>query len=319
MNTMNTFPVYSKKELDNIKKESIISLVVDSEFRERKEETLISDFTIQLPVPIHNVIKMKLSSMEIPNTTYLFHKDNNTFTIKFTQTDIGIVNYERIITIPEGNYTIEEVKVKVNSILDYLANDNDVENYTFSIMKFDYKKETHKCFFTLKTTDEITQLYSDPSQAPSYTLENYLYSLYFNNEKALCKRENNLKDILGYTETQYENNNSRLYAENIFNMKSSPYYLLFVNDYSTQGRENMITSFDKRKIDLKYVLGRIIPKNETFEHTILDTSDDNDKQRDYMGPVNIDKLHIKLLDKWGNLVNLNNCNYSFVLEFTIIR
>ena len=117
MNTMNTFPVYSKKELDNIKRESIISLVVDSEFRERKEETLISDFTIQLPVPIHNVIKMKLSSMEIPNTTYLFHKDNNTFTIKFTQTDIGIVNYERIITIPEGNYTIEEVKVKVNVLL----------------------------------------------------------------------------------------------------------------------------------------------------------------------------------------------------------
>ena len=203
--------------------------------------------------------------------------------------------------------------------MDYLANDNDAENYTFAIMKFDYNKEKHKCYFSFKTNEEITQLYSTDPNPPTYDLENYIYSIYFNADKVICKRENNVKDILGYTEIKYETNNGSLYAENIFNMKSTPYYLLFVNDYSTQGRENMITSFDKRKIDLKHVLGRIIPKNETFEHTILDTSDDYDKQRDYMGPVNIDKLHIKLLDKWGNLVNLNNCNYSFVLEFTIIR
>ena len=81
----------------------------------------------------------------------------------------------------------------------------------------------------------------------------------------------------------------------------------------------MITSFNKRNIDLKHILARIVTKNENFDYTILDTSDDNDKQRDYTGPANIEKLHIKLLDKWGNLVNLNNCNYSFILEFTTIR
>lgn len=316
---MNTFPVYSKKELDNIKKESIVSLVVDSEFRDRSIETSISDFTIQLPVPIHNVIRMKLSSLELPNSSYLFHSENNTFKIKLTHTEDYSINYEKTITIPEGNYTIEELKVKINSIFNSLVNEGALQDSLFSIMKFDYSKEKHKCYFCIKSMNEISLLYSDVNQVPSYELEKYLVSLYFSTETNVCKKENNLKEIFGYSENQYENKTGNLDAENIFNMKSTPYYLLYVDEYSKIGRESMITSFNKRNTDLKYILARIVTKNENFDYTILDTSDDNDKQRDYTGPANIEKLHIKLLDKWGNLVNLNNCNYSFILEFTTIR
>lgn len=34
-------------------------------------------------------------------------------------------------------------------------------------------------------------------------------------------------------------------------------------------------------------------------------------ERTYFGPVNINRLHVKLLDEKGNTVNLNGCNWSF--------
>ena len=37
-----------------------------------------------------------------------------------------------------------------------------------------------------------------------------------------------------------------------------------------------------------------------------------------MGPVNFERIHLKLLDEYGNLVYLNNMDFSFSLEFEIL-
>ena len=36
-------------------------------------------------------------------------------------------------------------------------------------------------------------------------------------------------------------------------------------------------------------------------------------ERTYFGPVAISRIHIKLLDDKGNVINLNDCNWSFSL------
>jgi len=40
-----------------------------------------------------------------------------------------------------------------------------------------------------------------------------------------------------------------------------------------------------------------------------------EKKRDYFGPVNIEKLHIKILNKFGELAELVNTNYSLTFQF----
>ena len=40
------------------------------------------------------------------------------------------------------------------------------------------------------------------------------------------------------------------------------------------------------------------------------------KQRDYLGPVNLNKFRIKLLDKYGNVLDLNNNDFSMSIEMT---
>ena len=47
-----------------------------------------------------------------------------------------------------------------------------------------------------------------------------------------------------------------------------------------------------------------------------DDSENHTKSRKYHGPVDINKIHIKLIDQYGRLVDLNNMDYSFSLEIT---
>ena len=42
------------------------------------------------------------------------------------------------------------------------------------------------------------------------------------------------------------------------------------------------------------------------------------KIRRYNGPVNLSKLQIKVLDKFGNVIDLNQMDYSLTLEMEIL-
>ena len=44
---------------------------------------------------------------------------------------------------------------------------------------------------------------------------------------------------------------------------------------------------------------------------------DTNKNRNYNTPVSISKLHIRLLDKYGDVIDINRNNYSLLLELTI--
>ena len=63
------------------------------------------------------------------------------------------------------------------------------------------------------------------------------------------------------------------------------------------------------------ILAKIPLVNGKFS-LIIDENDSNPliKIRQYKGPVNISKLDIKLLDKFGNIINLNYMDWSFSLE-----
>ena len=79
----------------------------------------------------------------------------------------------------------------------------------------------------------------------------------------------------------------------------------------------MITSTGENAIG-DNILGRI-SIDESFStvlyHKLFDPIF---KQRDYMGPVNLNKFRIKILDKYGNVIDMNNNDISLSLEITIL-
>jgi hypothetical protein len=41
-------------------------------------------------------------------------------------------------------------------------------------------------------------------------------------------------------------------------------------------------------------------------------------KRDYFGPIHLQKMNIRLLDKYGDVVDLNGLNFSFTLELQVL-
>ena len=42
------------------------------------------------------------------------------------------------------------------------------------------------------------------------------------------------------------------------------------------------------------------------------------REREYFGPVNITRLHLKLLDEYGRVLDLNNMDWSLSVIFNIL-
>jgi hypothetical protein len=78
------------------------TLNVDSRFRDEAQSVSSTDFYIRLPRVYKNVIALKLTSYEIPNTWYAFSSSRNetSFTLSGT-----------VVTISDGNYTTPDLLI----------------------------------------------------------------------------------------------------------------------------------------------------------------------------------------------------------------
>ena len=66
------------------------------------------------------------------------------------------------------------------------------------------------------------------------------------------------------------------------------------------------------------IIARIPVTDSANTNMYNDNSDFITKQRTYATPVTINKLYIRLLDKYGDIIDNNNNDMSFLLEFTRI-
>jgi hypothetical protein len=114
---------------------------IDSRFRSNLLDSP-SNFFLKLLAPIKNVVTIRLSSLEIPNTWYTFSniRGNNFFDIKFGhQTLLGtngqplIISVGRI-TIPDGNYSLDTTLS--NCLQTTLSSELNVNftNYKFTVI-----------------------------------------------------------------------------------------------------------------------------------------------------------------------------------------
>ena len=73
---------------------------VDTKLLKKKES--ISNFTYSLPFELKNVVEINLSSVEIPNSIYVFSeaKDNDYMVIKIHEQNFRFY-------LPNGNYDIK--------------------------------------------------------------------------------------------------------------------------------------------------------------------------------------------------------------------
>ena len=137
------------------------------------------------------------------------------------------------------------------------------------------------------------------------------FSVYFN-ESPSANIMQCLGWMLGFRLANYLNMTS-IVSEGLYDGGGDRYIYVSVEDFQNNVNENNIVCFD-RSILNQHVLAKIPLVNGKFSITSNDYNGLSlSKIRKYNGPVNIRRLHIKLLDKFGEVIDLNNMDYSFCL------
>lgn len=115
-----------------------------------------------------------------------------------------------------------------------------------------------------------------------------------------------------YTITQPTGNAiTHFVGESIYDPSSNRYFLLSINDYQNHHNRNFISPMQKDTLTDGNILAKV------YSACNGDCCYDNE-ERIYFGPTNISRLNVRLLDEFGRVVDLNNCDYSFTLEVEIL-
>jgi hypothetical protein len=273
----------------------MLNLNMNSCFRSSYFQSSSTDFQYIIPSEIKNVVSMRLVSLEIPRSWYLISKNNKN---DFFEIMITMISSEHIesdtykIEIPEGNYNEQSLEEFLNTtyFCDSLNNDNLLKYIRFYIDP--YSKKTS--FEILNESINISFTFSSEYN------ENPLTSFGW-----LC----------GFRMTNYLNIVKNITSEGIFDSGNEKYIYVIINDYQYNTNHMNIVGFDKSVLN-ENVIAKVLFKN--VNQCFLNDNNPLAQIREYNGPVNISKLHIKLLDKFGAPINLNNMDIGLTIQFEIL-
>jgi hypothetical protein len=266
-----------------------------------------NNFLLNLPNPIKDVVSMRVRSAIIPDSEY-------TIKINETNNQFKLIenNIEKIILIPSGKYDKNDL---VNVVNDQLKNNE------LSVV-LEYDKVLQK--FLFRPTDKSTNFYFElnfdvnPNQY-IYTTFGWLlgfqksYYSYKTLEKNSCQMNTGLVGYLNIGEIW----NYYLADTPSVMPNTSTYYLLSINDYQNSGHNNYIEGcLPSNNTNDQYILSKI-PSNFSNNNFTSFFDSNEDSKRVYNNPISLSRLFIKLYDDNNELVELNNADYSFVLELAI--
>jgi hypothetical protein len=292
------------------------SLNIDTRFRDNLYSTHSSDITFQLPTKFNKVVSMQLSALELPVSFYSissFYGNNFMYmNVAYTDTSGNLLVSDKMVVVPDGNYNSADLLDKINKILapvdtlGALVNPNDI---------FSYIKLTLDITASGSGTGKVT-IQPDGERANRITNIIMDFTRDINGEVDNVEVSTKLGWNLGFIRRRY--NGAVTYtADAIIDPASLRYIYLAVDDFCNSSHNHFVNVFNESIMNPN-ILARISIKGSYF--SLLMENDYNivTEPRSYFGPVDIQRLRIRLFDDRGRLLNMNNANYSFCLDFKML-
>lgn len=247
-------------------------------------------YIMNLHTPIRNVYSVHLTSVEFPNTFYEF--DYNTYIN--TSMIVTISSTTHTVTIPDGNY---------GTVALFTAALQTGLNTAFEGTNF-----TVEC-------DPVSNKITIANSASAFSMT-FVTSI-TNSSGQVITSKNPYANGIGYHLGFVNNivNNEPYYAgeqtytaEYVPTIIANNYVYLSINDWNGVQHQN----FNSTRFDAFAKLLMTGPKNTLF----FDTARSNTTSKDFFfqQPVDINRLDIKLLDTYGNQLNLRGGDFSITLE-----
>jgi hypothetical protein len=300
---LKTTPTYNQEvvadTLNPIKKRVTTKMLpIDTRFRQNYDTTKSTDFFIEIPDTIKNVVTMKLSSLEFPASQYNISDtiDTNTFTIIYNGTP-------QVVTIEPGNYSADELE-------QYLYVLVPPSGFFFTYFPggevgIEYDAKYAKFKIGLTSAAAATDTLELDFTSTKFPLRDIKY---------------NLGWLLGYRKVNYTGltgPNQYYTPEGIYDTGGTRNINVLVNDFNNNNSEIYINPFWSGP--MKYnILARIQQPASSQDIVFSDNSDRQYKKRQYYGPVDIKRLKIQILNDNFEIIDINNMDYSLTLEFDCV-
>ena len=96
------------------------------------------------------------------------------------------------------------------------------------------------------------------------------------------------------------------------NIDGERYIFLSINDFNKNYAKTLLSPFEDSVINDDNIFAKIKNDKDTFNYSDGDASESLFKRK-YFGPVDLMKLRIRLLDKFGRVVDLYKSDYSLTI------
>lgn len=328
-------------------------LNIDSRFRTNYVSTTSTDYLIDLPYQINNVIEIKLCDLELPSTYHPISPNlhNNYFWVATYTADQIIQNTPNLyyIYIKGGNYYFDNLITLINETFKKISVDGAFRPESLPIsMSFDLNYNnlggvgngTGLVSIGLFSSADISgnipgyleninvtpvtgikriDLNFEGSEINGLTYskkitDNKSKALYY--EKANTPIEQRIGWMFGYRKGYYSD---ALYSisESILNILGPQYLFLIVDDFNKSNNVNFIST-SRYGLLPDNIIARISLKSSAFSIQSQNDFSVYAEPRYYFGPVNINKIHVRMVDEFSRPLDLNNADFSFTLRMTTV-
>jgi hypothetical protein len=261
---------------------------IDSQFRESPESSTAADFFWRLLAPIRNVMRIRVSSVELPNNYHFFTRQRLTVTFSLTYGAGAHVIYR----IQDGNYTAGDM---VDAVLAILQSVNAGFAMTFS-------EVTGKFTVTHPTTPFTLNFVVDGEtwdRPFAYGLGYYM---------GFTRQESGFAaTVVGGKYTVISDACASFQGDN--------YLFLRVNDFNCV-RHTMSVSMPGMPLQNNdfVALAKIVIREPKNFMTFDDYGSQHIKEVVFNAPRDLERFHVELVDAYGKEVDLCSAQFSFSLE-----
>ncbi len=279
---------------------------IDTRFRENYYTTQATNFHLDLPMRLTQVVSLQLSALEMPTTFYAVSGvfGNNFFSLQIDGQD------PLIVTVPDGNYNYLSLQTYINQFLS-----TQTLNVAYQTIQFLSDINTPGGTGA-GGTGKMVVAYDSTATPPLLNFSISFQTDRYGNEDRQTPLPLKLGWLMGFREGYYENNTAYV-SEGVIDLTGPKYIYLVVDDFNNSVNDGFYGAFTSSVLN-KNILARISLQGSVFStftqnNLLLVTT-----SRQYFGPVDIQKIQVQLLDEYGRILNLNNMDYSFCLTFQTI-
>ena len=292
------------------------NLNIDTRFRDRMSITNSADFILNLPMKFQKVVSMQVTAIEFPVSFYgISSKYGNNYFYIAARQQLDEFNFKedsRVVILPDGNYNATDFISTINSLLQLRNEDNSFIDPANLLNYVQFRLDiTITGSGTGKVIVETFGLFG--------TLVSSIILDFARDINGLPDKANITNKIcmnIGFMKRKYQGQKQYI-SESILEPANIRYIYLAIDDFNNSVNNNFVCAFNQSTLSAN-ILARIQIKGSYFSLLMDNEMNVTSEPRKYFGPVDIQKLHIKLFDDHGRILDTNNGNFSFCILFKML-